>query len=408
VPRQNGKNGLLEMVELYKMVALGRKILHSAHLVPTARKHFLRMLTYFTNSREYPWLVAQVKGKPRSANGTEAIFLKNGGSIEFISRTKSSGRGFTVDDVVFDEAQEMDEDALEAILPTLSSAPSKDPQQLWTGTPPGPNARGDVWRRMRSAGVNGEDPRLVWLEWSVPFGADPNDRDSWFATNPALGNRINLDIVESERSTFDDAGFLRERLGMWPSDAGGSAIPMDQWAKCATNDPAKDGKLVYAVDMSPARSVTAIAVGRAAENAIHVEVVEHRSTANGTKWVVEWLAERRSQAKEVLIDAASPAASLVPDLKAQRVNVRLTSATDMARACGGLADAVAERSVTHFDQPVLNEALRNARTRTIGTEAIGWGWSRKDAESDITPLVAATLARYGAAAIRKSSRALFI
>src|SRR5690606_20537971 len=122
VPRQNGKNGLLEMVELYKMVALGRKILHTAHPVPTSRKHFLRMLAYFDNPREYPWLVDQV-ARLRSANGQEAIILKNGGSVEFVSRSKNSGRGFTVDDVVFDEAQELDSDALEAILPTLSSAP---------------------------------------------------------------------------------------------------------------------------------------------------------------------------------------------------------------------------------------------------------------------------------------------
>src|SRR5699024_5365490 len=31
VPRQNGKNGILEMVELYKMCILNRQILHTAH-----------------------------------------------------------------------------------------------------------------------------------------------------------------------------------------------------------------------------------------------------------------------------------------------------------------------------------------------------------------------------------------
>lgn len=403
VPRQQGKNHLLEMVELYKMVELGRRVLHTAHLVPTSRKHFLRMLAYFDNPKQYPALAKRVR-IIRSANGQEGIYLTNGGQIEFVSRSKNSGRGFTVDDLVLDEAQELDEDALEALLPTISSAPSGDPQQLWTGTPPGPNARGDVWLRMRTAGAQAADPRLAWLEWSVPAGADPNDRENWYATNPALGRRINLEVLESERATFDDAGFLRERLGQWPSEAGGSKIPMEQWGKCATTTPPKDGKLVYAVDMSPTRGITAIAVARRTDEAIHVEVVQHRSTATGTRWVVEWLAERRNQAKEVLIDATSPAASLVPDLKARRVNVRLTSATDMARACGGLADAVAEGTVTHFDQPVLNEALRNARTRTIGTEAIGWGWSRKSAESDITPLVAVTLARYGAASLKQSMR----
>src|SRR5688572_20060897 len=38
VPRQNGKNALLEVRELYGMVALGEKFLHTAHEVKTARK----------------------------------------------------------------------------------------------------------------------------------------------------------------------------------------------------------------------------------------------------------------------------------------------------------------------------------------------------------------------------------
>ena len=37
VPRQNGKNAIIEMIELYQMIVLGRKILHTAHEVKTAR-----------------------------------------------------------------------------------------------------------------------------------------------------------------------------------------------------------------------------------------------------------------------------------------------------------------------------------------------------------------------------------
>src|SRR5665647_2406762 len=33
VPRQNGKNGILEVVELFKIVVQGRKVLHTAHEV---------------------------------------------------------------------------------------------------------------------------------------------------------------------------------------------------------------------------------------------------------------------------------------------------------------------------------------------------------------------------------------
>lgn len=45
VPRQNGKNAILEFTELYLAAILGMKILHTAHEVKTCRKHFLRMNT---------------------------------------------------------------------------------------------------------------------------------------------------------------------------------------------------------------------------------------------------------------------------------------------------------------------------------------------------------------------------
>lgn len=34
----------------------------------------------------------------RRTNGQEAIVLDNGGSVQFIARSRGSGRGFTVDD----------------------------------------------------------------------------------------------------------------------------------------------------------------------------------------------------------------------------------------------------------------------------------------------------------------------
>src|SRR5699024_9206431 len=114
VPRQNGKNGVLEAVELYFMAVLGLKILHTAHEVKTARKAFIRIASFFENERKYPELAGMVK-EVRKTNGQEAIVLHNGGSVEFIARSKGSGRGFTVDVLVCDEAQEYSEDAQAAL-----------------------------------------------------------------------------------------------------------------------------------------------------------------------------------------------------------------------------------------------------------------------------------------------------
>jgi phage terminase large subunit-like protein len=150
VPRQNGKNALLEMRELFGMVALGEKFLHTAHEVKTARKAFLRIASFFENVRQYPELAALAK-EIRKTNGQEAIVLTNGGSIEFIARSKGSGRGFTVDVLVCDEAQFLSDEEFEALGYTVAAAPLGNPQFIVTGTPPDPEKgeAGEVLTRLR-------------------------------------------------------------------------------------------------------------------------------------------------------------------------------------------------------------------------------------------------------------------
>ena len=171
LPRQNGKNALTEAVELFKTAVQGRRVLHTAHEVKTARRHFMRMQDYF-DSDEYPELKAAVKAI-RQTNGQEAVLLKNGGRIEFIARSKSSGRGFTCDDLVLDEAQELTDEQLEALRPVISAAPSGDPQTIYMGTPTPPTSPGTVLVRMYKAAHSDTPPqRLAWLEWAVDAVGD--------------------------------------------------------------------------------------------------------------------------------------------------------------------------------------------------------------------------------------------
>jgi hypothetical protein len=194
------------------MIVLGEKILHTAHEVKTARKAFLRLCSFFENPRKYPELADLVRDI-RKTNGQEAIILTNGGSVEFVARSKGSGRGFTVDVLVLDEAQELSDEAQEALLPTTSSAPLGNPQWIYTGTPPGPKAVGEVFTRLRADGVAGKDKRLSWHEWSLVGVVDLDDRANVAATNPAIGRRLNWDTPMAERAAMSDEGFARERLG---------------------------------------------------------------------------------------------------------------------------------------------------------------------------------------------------
>lgn len=403
VPRQNGKNGILEMVELFFMAQLGLKILHTAHEVKTARKAFLRIASFFENERKYPELAALVRDI-RKTNGQEAIILHNGGSVEFIARSKGSGRGFTVDVLVADEAQEYGEDAQAALLPTISSAPSGDPLQILLGTPPAPNMDGDVFTRMRTAGVNGKDKRLAWVEWSVAGDVDVSDRTLWAATNPSLGIRLNQTTIEDEFGAMSEETFARERLGMWSSDEQLSVIPAPAWADRAVMNVPDVPVSAYGIDMNMERTAASVSVGLRSDSGIHVELVDLKAAADNTDSLVEWIVKRAGKRTPVVMDAYSPARSLEPILKRRGVMVRALSGNELMQACGGFYDAATkDKTLTHFDQHQLNVSLAGAKKASLG-DAGGWKWSRKTLEIDLTPLLAATCAHYGVVKFAKPPR----
>ena len=394
VPRQNGKNAILEMRELFGMIQLGEKFLHTAHEVKTARKAFIRLASFFENTRKWPELADLVKDIRRT-NGQEAIVLTNGGSVEFVARSKGSGRGFTVDVLVCDEAQELSDDALEALMPTTSAAPLGNPQWIFTGTPPGPTANGEVFTRIRDDALSGKSSRLAWHEWSCTGSADLDDPTSASSANPAIGGRLQWDVIQGERARFSDEGFARERLGMWDSAGSQRVISADSWKVVAAANLQDDGgEVSIAIDVSPDRSTATIASAAWTTDDIpYVDVIESRR--GEADWGVAKFVElvERHNVRAVVIDAASNANTLIDPLRQFGVTVTVTNARQMSVACGMFYDAVMEQTVRHLDQPLLNSALAAARKRPIGDG--GWGWSRKNSESDITPVTASTLALWG-------------
>jgi hypothetical protein len=409
VPRQNGKNGVLEVRELFGMVDQGERILHTAHEVKTARKAFLRLLEFFDNRRLFPELADLVK-EIRRTNGQEAILLRNGGGVEFVARTRGSGRGFTVDVLVLDEAQELDDEAYAALLPTIASAPLGNPQQILTGTPPGPTSNGEVFTRMRESALEGGTGRLCWMEWSCEKGVDLDDPAQWARANPALGmrsNAIGLEAIADERDAMDDESFARERLGMW--EVAGSVSPIDAslWASLVDPKSQPSDPVSFAVAVSTDRAFASIGVAaRRPDGLRHVELVDRQ---RGSAWVVDRLAQlsARWKAGPVLLDASGPAGALLPELAERKIPAEPVSVREFSQACGALFDHVTESRVRHLDQLELNLAVAAAKKKPVGD---AWVWRRKGTTDDISPLEAVTLAAFGAdrqASKQRSGRAAF-
>ena len=402
VPRQNGKNGNLEIVELFKMVAQGRKILHTAHEVKTARKAFLRLASFFENERKFPEM-AELVSEIRRTNGQEAIVLVNGGSCEFVARSRGSGRGFTVDDLVCDEAQELTDEQLEALLPTISSAPSGDPQQIYTGTPPGPGVPGVVFTRVREHGVLGNDKRLSWHEWSIPDDVLPavavrSWRELAFETNPALGVGLNIQTVKDELGAMSMEGFCRERLGKW--SVGGSslkAVQFPRWRRLTVTaeEAPQVGVTVFAVRFSVNGLVAAVGVARRPPSGpIHVEGVEVFDMAAGIAPIVDFLVGKADSAAHIVVDGKSGADLLIQALRDRgvrnkRLIVKMTPDL-VTQACSSMLQALSDMSLSHIGQPVLDRQVEVAVPRKIGNFG-GFGWGAPDGE-DVSLFEAVTYA----------------
>lgn len=382
VSRQNGKGEVILVRQLAGLFLLDEDlILSSAHEFRTANEAFLRVVAVVENT---PHLKAEVRSI-RYANGEQGIELKSGQRLKFVARTRGGGRGMSADCVILDEAYNLGDDQMAALLPTLSARPN--PQVIYTSS--AGMATSSQLHRLRRRALEAVSGRLCYVEWSANPDDDVASVVAWRRANPAFGIRLTADAIETEMRTMSAATFARERLGIFdPEDGGGGVISLDTWQRLRDLQSEIAGAVTIALDVSPERDwATFAAAGRRADGLDHVEVVDRRA---GTGWIVERAIElSRRWDCPIVLDPSSPAGGLVAHLAAAGVDVREVSHRDHAQACGALVDAVRNESLRHLGQPSLTAALSGAAKRQSGDV---WLWSRSASHVDITPLVAATLA----------------
>lgn len=403
-PRQNGKNGILEIRQLVGARIFKEKLqIHSAHLADTSKEGFRRLDQLLD---ENPWLSKDVKHIWRT-NGHEAIEFRDGCRIRFRTRTRGGGRGFSGSPDYFDESMFLPEISMASILPVLSAQP--DPQAWFMGSAVDQawHEDGIVFARIRDRALNGDHSRLAYFEWSLPYETPdqiPDDLDiqeAAAATNPAYGIRISPDYIEAENRELPKRSLAVERFGVgdWPPVDGSAdqIIPLELWDALA-DDPKADGArmldpICFAYDTTPDRAKSSIAaVGRREDGDAQLEIIEHRA---GSAWLPQRLAElyERHDPVSILCDGLGPAASLIHLCEQLGLTITVLDTADYSRAFGTMLDAVEERRVRHLGGENLRSAVKGATKRPIGDGAYGWG--RRNSLIDISPLVAGTLALWG-------------
>jgi hypothetical protein len=410
-PRQNGKNFILEVIQIACIYLFGdATLIHSAHNFATAVEHFGRLKWLFEETPELSELLLPGDASFVTSNGKEHIRFNTGQRILFKTRYRGGGRGFTGDKVFLDEAYDLPAKAIGALIPTLSTRPMA--QVYYTAS--APHADSTVLHAVRNRGI-ADDPedRLFYAEWGNPDGADEYDVEAIRRANPAVAaGRISEAYIQQEIRTFSGDPDLaeehrRERLGIASLPEGEADTLVPNWLDLVDADSALASHHRIALDVSPRRTVAGrvetwaafAGAGRRDDGLLHVEAWERRP---GTDWVLDVAVKSWELLHiPIRIQTGSPAGSFIAPLRELGVEVDEVTAAEHAQALGQFLDACANDGLRHPGGAALNAAVKGAVVRSNGdVDVLG----RRTSKVDISPFVAAVLALGGVPALTRKPK----
>ena len=413
IPRQAGKTYLVcAIVFALALIFPSLTVIWTAHRFKTARESFDSMKAMAAGDK----CMAHLE-RISDSHGLEGLYFRNGSRILFGARENGFGLGFAkVGVLVLDEAQRVTERAMDDLIPTMNTA--TNPLLFLMGTPPRPTDPGEVFTRVRQnalesvllaadaivdedalgddvpASVHGTSTEsTLYIETSADRDADIDDRAQVAKANPSYPHRTPDDAIDRMRKLLSDDAFGREALGIWPKvNTHQAVISAARWRKLiSAGPPADQAPDALAVDMSHGMEISIAACWIAGPNA-HLEEVW---AGTDVAAAITWLATAAGRRIPVVIDDLSPAAQMIPELKAKRAKVVRSTARYMTKSCLLFQTRGKAGTLTHAGQESLTKALKGARRRPIA-DAGGWGWDRRDSTAVIHPLVSATLALGGA------------
>lgn len=403
LPRQVGKTYLVGCIAFVLCLTQpGTTVIWTAHRGRTATETFRAMKAKAKTPEMATFVDQRIKGGGiRSSNGEQEIEFLNGSRILFGARESGFGVGFAkVGMLVLDEVQRATTKTMDDLLPTTNAA--ENPLVLCMGTPPRPTDDGEVFTMFRTEALRGESEDVLYVELGASKRFNLSDEDEFWRqlrrVNPAFPHRVGERAILRNKKGLGEDSVFREVFGLWDEITKQfSPINGPLWSEAVDVGPPDGTKpAALGVDMSHGREIS-VGACWLEDTSAHLEEVW---AGVDEAAAVEWIAGRAGRRMPVVIDSMSPAASMIPALKARGVKVHSGSSGDMAKACGLVVSHLESGRLTHADQQVVNDAREGARKRPIGT-AGGWGYDRKDPSVNIAPLVAVTEALLGASLTKK-------
>lgn len=403
VARQNGKNGVVENMELGWMVLEpGVQILHTVHEIPAAIEAMKKLEALFYTHPELKAMIA--KGGIRRRGGEEAITLRNGSRILFRTRTDTTGRSFSMDRLIVDEAMiytEEHEDALSAVLTT-----AKNPQTIYLGSAPNflkqPHSR--IWAAIIKRGRKGS-PGLAYREFSASPEMDPGSQEARQAGNPSMGYLTTEGYLRGVYHSMKDRnldGYKVERLSIpiFPPDDDAEhepVIDMTSWNNGFRPDslsPPLTPVSALGVSQDWHGEITAVVSATIAEDGgVWVEV-GHTGTQNSRQDAAFIAAAVDLQDPiAVVMDDKAPTSVLEPLLLKKAIEPVKTNTTQAGQAHQLLKTMVEEGQIYHSGDKRLTDVLEIVDKRLIGKSG-AWAFEW-DCQLNPAPIVAMALAVWG-------------
>lgn len=385
IPRQAGKSVDGIVWCLFLLVILGFGILWTDHNYSTTCEMIRRFQKIFgkkPNDKDAKFkffndLVERVSNR----TAQEAIFLKNGGFICFSTRTKSAALGFSFDIVVYDEAQELKTEHMQAIQPTTTSGAHHNTQAIFLGTPTRAGSNAEVFSDMHIEAWENPLDDMCWIEYGVDEVGDVLDESRWPLANPSIEEGVaDVNAIRTGIRAFksDVLAAAQEYLGYWLPKVANALISKKEWlaGQIEPEESPKEGRIAYGVKFAPDGSEVALAAAIKPKSGIpHVELVCIKSMAKGTTWLADWLAERPSRASCVAADGTAGTGMLSEKLVDRVPNkyYRVMKTQDATTASSMMLEAIQNNEITHIESPALDESVLAATKRKIGDSG-GWGF----------------------------------
>lgn len=404
IPRQVGKTYLIGcIVFALALLTPGLTVIWTAHRTKTAKETFASMKAMCAK----PQVQSHIKNVS-DARGDEGIYLWNGSRILFGARENGFGLGFAgVGILVLDEAQRLTSKAMDDLVPTMNTV--ENPLILMTGTPPRPTDNGEVFTLQRQEALDADSEGRphdgsLYVEFSADDDANPDDRAQLRKANPSYPHRTGERAIRRMRKMLSEDSFLREALGIWDKVIQRPIVTAARWRRLEQDGPADGTKPDgFGVDMNHARLISVNACWLDDDLAHTEEVWAGDDTDAAVTWIADaW--RRAGRRTSVVIDSESPAASLIVDLENAGVPVTVTTAGQMAAACGAIENRFKAGTLTHGGQQSVTDAVVKHGKRRPIRGAGGWGWDRRNPSSQIQQAVAMTLALFGATKHKRARR----